>query len=255
VTAHEADAAFPEAVYPGLCAICGHKGSFAGKLRGSREYFACPSCGATHRWREQAAAILSVFARGRSPFLSHFVRQPECQALAILEAAIRGPFIRRLRAVPGYVQAYLFEDLAPGDSRDGIVCQDLEKMTFADQSFDLIVTSDVMEHVFDVDAVIAETARILKPGGAHIFSLPLAFPLKPVSRLRARRSGGGVEHLVEPRYHRSGTDEPSLVVTDHGADLIVRHAAHALSVRFFRGLPWTGRLQNNAAVIARRLSS
>ncbi|MCB1500217.1 MAG: class I SAM-dependent methyltransferase [Bauldia sp.] len=242
----------PELSFAGMCTMCGNKGTFSGVRSPSRESFPCPSCRATLRYREQAGAILSVFSHGRSHFLDHFRHQPECQRLAILEAAIRGPFIRRFKDVPGYVRSYYFEDAVPGETRDGVICQDLERMTFADASFDLIITSDVMEHVFDVDAVIAETARVLRPGGAHIFSVPMVFPLRPGSTARARRGPGGVEHLAEPRYHRSGLDEPSLVVTDFGADLAARHAERGLRARFHRSMPLTAVLNGNAVVVARR---
>jgi SAM-dependent methyltransferase len=238
--------------YAGQCEMCGAKGEFVGTSLGARESFPCPTCRATLRYREQAGAILTRFGRGRFSFFTRFVRFPECQKLSILEAAIRGPFTRYLKGHPGYVQSYLFDDIAPGDSRDGVVCQTLEAMTFADESFDLVITSDVMEHVADVGKVVAEVARVLKPGGAHVFSIPLKFPLRDHSQARARLVGGEVEHLMEPRYHRSGTDTPSLVFTDFGRDLLDLHARHGLRASLHRSHPFVKRLAHSAAVIAVR---
>ncbi len=249
--ADEAAALRPRA-YAGQCEMCGAKGEFVGTSLGARESFPCPTCRATLRYREQAGAILTHFGRGRFSFFTRFVRFPECQNLAILEAAIRGPFTRHLKGHPGYVQSYLFEDVPPGDSRDGVVCQNLEAMTFAAESFDLVITSDVMEHVADVERVVAEVARVLKPGGAHVFSIPLKFPLRDHSQARARLVGGEIEHLMEPRYHRSGTDTPSLVFTDFGRDLVDLHARHGLRATFHRSHPLVKRLVHSAAVIAVR---
>ncbi|HLW00914.1 MAG TPA: bifunctional 2-polyprenyl-6-hydroxyphenol methylase/3-demethylubiquinol 3-O-methyltransferase UbiG [Ktedonobacterales bacterium] len=44
-----------------------------------------------------------------------------------------------------------------------------EQLPFADASFDLVYCCDVLEHVSDVERVIAETARVLKPGGVYCF--------------------------------------------------------------------------------------
>jgi 2-polyprenyl-6-hydroxyphenyl methylase/3-demethylubiquinone-9 3-methyltransferase len=47
-----------------------------------------------------------------------------------------------------------------------------ESLPFADGSFDSVVCSEVLEHVEDPDAVIAEASRVLRPGGVFVFSLP-----------------------------------------------------------------------------------
>ncbi|MDQ2786208.1 MAG: bifunctional 2-polyprenyl-6-hydroxyphenol methylase/3-demethylubiquinol 3-O-methyltransferase UbiG [Chloroflexota bacterium] len=44
-----------------------------------------------------------------------------------------------------------------------------ETIPFADASFDIVYCCDVLEHVDDLDRVIAETARVLKPGGVYLF--------------------------------------------------------------------------------------
>jgi 2-polyprenyl-6-hydroxyphenyl methylase/3-demethylubiquinone-9 3-methyltransferase len=44
-----------------------------------------------------------------------------------------------------------------------------ERLPVSDAAADIVVCVDVLEHVTDVDAVIGETARILKPGGLYLF--------------------------------------------------------------------------------------
>jgi 2-polyprenyl-6-hydroxyphenyl methylase / 3-demethylubiquinone-9 3-methyltransferase len=44
-----------------------------------------------------------------------------------------------------------------------------EELPFRDASFDAVYCCDVLEHVDDLDRVIGETARVLKPGGAFLF--------------------------------------------------------------------------------------
>lgn len=44
-----------------------------------------------------------------------------------------------------------------------------EALPFADAAFDLVSCCDVLEHVSDLDRVVAETARVLRPGGLYLF--------------------------------------------------------------------------------------
>lgn len=44
-----------------------------------------------------------------------------------------------------------------------------ERLPVADEEFDLAYSCDVLEHVSDLDAVISETARALKPEGIFLF--------------------------------------------------------------------------------------
>jgi SAM-dependent methyltransferase len=241
--------------YDGICNLCGQKGRFeSDDLRGARDQFACPSCRATLRYRNQAAAIISHFSDGNEVFFDLFMRSDRFKRLAVLEQGIRGPFARRLKGLPNYVQSYLFEDCPLGETRDGIVCQDLERLTFENDSFDLLVTSDVMEHVPDPRQVIGEVARILRPGGAHVFTIPIRWPIAPNSTPRAKIVDGRVEHLMEPSYHRSGLDEPSLTFTDFGADLLDWHAQAGMRAYFYDCHRTVGSLGRYPAVIAVKLA-
>lgn len=48
----------------------------------------------------------------------------------------------------------------------------LEKMPYADESFDAITLTDVLEHVADEKAALDEMFRVLKPGGRLIITTP-----------------------------------------------------------------------------------
>ena len=48
-------------------------------------------------------------------------------------------------------------------------CASGEALPFADESFDVVYCCDVLEHVNDLPRVIAETARVLKPGGIYLY--------------------------------------------------------------------------------------
>lgn len=44
-----------------------------------------------------------------------------------------------------------------------------EQLALADASFDVVVAADVLEHVADLPRVLAEVARVLRPGGVFVF--------------------------------------------------------------------------------------
>lgn len=50
---------------------------------------------------------------------------------------------------------------------------EITALPYGDESFDLVVACDVIEHVTDDRRVFAELTRVLKPGGRLIFSVPL----------------------------------------------------------------------------------
>ncbi|MFQ3661413.1 MAG: methyltransferase domain-containing protein [Chloroflexaceae bacterium] len=72
--------------------------------------------------------------------------------------------------------AYVGTGAAPM-ATDGLVCGDVGRLPFADASFDLMVSCAAFEHFLDVPAVLAETRRVLRPGGLlwvgiHLFTSP-----------------------------------------------------------------------------------
>lgn len=49
---------------------------------------------------------------------------------------------------------------------------DQTRMPFDDQTFDLIVAGEIIEHIYDTDFFISEIGRLLKPGGKLLISTP-----------------------------------------------------------------------------------
>jgi SAM-dependent methyltransferase len=106
-----------------------------------------------------------------------------------------------------------------GTLHHGYRCENLESLTFADRTFDLHVSQDVFEHLFDPEAALREIARTLKAGGAHVFTVPLVRKHEPTRR-RALRNGTAIKHLLPEEYHGNPIDEKgSLVTFDYGFDI------------------------------------
>lgn len=57
------------------------------------------------------------------------------------------------------------------------VLADAKKLPFKNDSFDIALLIQVLEHVDAPDKVIKEAARVLRPGGVLILSVPFLYPL------------------------------------------------------------------------------
>jgi SAM-dependent methyltransferase len=62
--------------------------------------------------------------------------------------------------------------------------QEPYRLPFPDNSFDLLVTQQVLEHVRDYPTTLAETKRVLKPGGHALHMFPARLmPIEPHTRV------------------------------------------------------------------------
>lgn len=82
------------------------------------------------------------------------------------------------------------------DPRGTYLLADAGRVPLPDASFDGAIFLDVMEHVPDERAALAECARLLKPGGTLVLSVPHRGPFAPIDSLNiyagiVRRTGHG----------------------------------------------------------------
>jgi SAM-dependent methyltransferase len=133
----------------------------------------------------------------------------------------RGVSVKLRSECPGYVASQFYPEFPGGTIHPhGFRCEDLESLSFGNEAFDLVITQDVMEHVLDPTRAFAKIARTLKPGGAHIFTVPLVNKAR-ASEVRAKRdSDGSVVYLQPPEYHENPvSSKGSLVSTYWGYDI------------------------------------
>ena len=132
----------------------------------------------------------------------------------------RGANRRLANEAPGYITSQYYPGVPPGTIVNGVRCENLEQMTFDNETLDLHITQDVFEHLFDPAAAFCEIARTLRPGGAHIFTTPLVRKNKPTQFCASLAPDGTVVHLTEPEYHRNPiSTEGSLVTVKWGYDI------------------------------------
>ena len=122
------------------------------------------------------------------------------------------------------------------------------RLPFADESFDRIIASEVMEHVPDDDAALAEFIRVLRPGGTIAITVPAEFPERVCWRLSdeyyAPKSEGGHVRIYSESELRRKIGEAGLIPGGS-------HRAHALHSPYWWLRCAVGpRNESNAAVKA-----
>jgi 2-polyprenyl-6-hydroxyphenyl methylase/3-demethylubiquinone-9 3-methyltransferase len=79
-----------------------------------------------------------------------------------------------------------------------------EALPYGDASFDAVVCVDVLEHVADLDQVMAQVARVLRPGGLFLFD---TINRNPLARFATITMAEDVLRLL-PR----GTHDPAMFI-------------------------------------------
>jgi hypothetical protein len=197
----------------------------------------CSRCGVKLRGRRLAQVLLSLYPVGHplapARSLDLWIDQPEIQSLRVAEINRIDGLHEQLVRLPKFWWSDHHAGSKPGSIVGGVRCEDLTSLTYADASFDLVLTSETLEHVPDLVTALREIRRVLVPGGRHIFTIPL---LPGVAETFARsivRPDGSIEDLASRICHPGG-DVGYPVFTEFGADLpgVFERAGFELDVVF-----------------------
>jgi SAM-dependent methyltransferase len=195
-----------------------------------KESLSCSGCGAKLRTRRIAATILEVYSiSDADQSVAAWARHAESRSIRVAELNRIDGLHEAISALPNLVYSEFREGASPGSILDGIRAEDLTRLSFADASLELILTSETLEHVPDLSRALAEIWRVLVPGGAHIFTVPL-LPTEEKTYARAvLQPDGSVKDLVTPLRHPGG-DIGYLVFNEFGADLPTLLSDHGFDV-------------------------
>lgn len=200
----------PNFVYrhSGYCPICQADATFSAQFDWHRDHLVCETCGSIPRERAVALVLEEKFPNWRRFRIHESSPEP------------RGVSAKLSRECPDYVATQFFPDLPRGAEHEGFRNENLERQTFADRSFELVVTLDVMEHVNEPSACFREIWRTLAPHGGYLFSVPTYKENVRTERAARFLENGEIEHHREPEYHGNPIDpRGSLVTFRYGYDL------------------------------------
>ncbi|MDP4285484.1 MAG: class I SAM-dependent methyltransferase [Bacteroidota bacterium] len=191
----------------GFCTVCEQHVTFYEFAPWLRDNYKCSNCNSIPRNRALVNA-LNIF-------------YPNWKNSTLHESSPGGPLSFYLsKNAKGYSSSHFFEDIPRGAHSGDFRSEDLSALTFEDESLDIFITSDVFEHVMEPEKAFKEIARVLKKGGAHIFTMPW-YPKYEKSIQRAKIENNEIIFLLEPIYHGNPISEKgSLVTYDWGRDFV-----------------------------------
>jgi len=208
-----------DVVVDGRCTLCDaaiHEET-AGKAMDFREGLVCPRCRCNARQRA-AAIVLFEALDGRADAHAYATEQatPFYTALKRRMSHLSGSeyvreWRRRLR-----LSTYLWRN----GVRELVRFADLTALQRRDASLDAIVSLDVLEHLPDHRPALRECARVLRPGGTLLVTVPFVPAFAQSRRLARMRDDGTIEHFAEPEYHGDPVSGGVLCFQHFGWDLL-----------------------------------
>ena len=119
----------------------------------------------------------------------------------VYELSSRGALHKYLKR--NYINLYyseFFDDIPSGEYYNGILCQNVQNLTFNNNMFDLVTSTEVFEHVPNDILGFSEVFRVLKNGGIFLFTVPYNPNDKTIERVKIDKNGNYI-HLLPPEYH------------------------------------------------------
>lgn len=129
----------------GFCKTCDSHVTFRAMNSWLRDHFLCSNCGSIPRERALMHAIETYY--------------PNYRDLRIHESSPggRGASLKLADQCSMYTASHFDKSVPRGSiASTGYQSEDLQNLTFKDESFDLVVTQDVVEHLFEPEKAFAE---------------------------------------------------------------------------------------------------
>lgn len=192
----------------GFCPVCATETVFLAEHAWLRDNYFCTNCGSIPRERALMRVIDSFF--------------PSWRDLVIHETSPgnRGASAKLASECESYIPTHYFPDVPGGGIKNEMRCENLEQLSFLDNTVDIHVSQDVMEHIFHPELAFSEIGRSLKPGGAHIFTVPIVNKHKATHQRASISLDGIITHIEPPQFHGNPIDpKGSLVTFDWGYNI------------------------------------
>jgi len=198
-----------------------------------RESNFCPVCKNSFRTRALAEAIIKTFPHTNVTTLDEWGKHADSTGLKIAEINSCGNLHGSLKKISetsySEYQPSLIDNHPLATIKNilkKILYQykheDITELTYKDNTFDLVLHSETLEHIVSVEKAIAETRRVLKPGGYCVFTVPIIPKRKSVQRAGYGRNGDLI-NLKEPSFHGFNDRSDYLVCWEFGRDFIQKY--------------------------------
>lgn len=200
--------------YHGFCEVCNSKQPFIVDFQGAqiegenrrvnwRERLVCPNCGCNSHERFLIDKILSQYSVGDKILLYE-----RCSKVFKCVNREIGDIIGFEYSGEGYI-----------GTENGIQIEDICKLSFGDENFDMIVVNDTFVLAEDYKSALSEAYRVLKTGGKLIFTVPFDANSGYTQQI-ARKINGELRYsrgewnyynpiapnIIRPVYHIFGWD-------------------------------------------------
>jgi ubiquinone/menaquinone biosynthesis C-methylase UbiE len=137
-----------------------------------------------------------------------------------------------------------FQPFAESENADKslhLTCASALELPFADNSFDKVICSEVLEHIPDYEGALKEVRRILKPGGLFCASVPRFWPewiCWYYSDEYHENEGGHLRIFLETQLRRK--------IESEGFTAYHKHWAHALHSPYWwaQCMDWANKADN-----------
>lgn len=193
------DAALATGGVHGQCDVCGHDGHFVlADAGGLREGLLCPRCRCNARQRAAARVLLSALDDPAGAYV--YLTEQASPFFVALRRRVRtldgSEFTRDLRRRLR-LSTWLWRQRVAAWVRH----QDITALRMAASSLDAVVSLDVLEHVPDYAAGLRGFARVLRPGGVLVVTVPFHDRQAGHRQIARVAPDGRVEHDGPPEYH------------------------------------------------------
>lgn len=229
------------------CEVCGSSESL-GQISDWREGMTCSHCGFSARIR----ATVGFMQRHCSVDADVYITEQATSLYAWLQK--RWPRIQGSEYADDPERLVeLSTQLHHLGGSGEVAFQDVTKLGWEDASLDAVVSGDVLEHVPNYHAALAQFARVLRPDGVLMATFPFTDDQHTIVRARLG-ADGSIEHLMPPEYHGDPISGGVLCFYHFGWDILdsVRAAGFRRAEMVMPWVPQAGIYFGNWTLVATR---